>query len=64
MKKIFFFLFFISTNLNAVEFKLEKIADSLGKPWSLSFIDDKNIIISEKSGNLYYLNLKKKSLFR
>ena len=35
----------------------------LDKPWSLSFIDEENIIITEKSGKLYTLNLKiKKSL--
>ena len=61
MRKIIFFLFFfISFNLYAQEIKLEKIVDSLDKPWSLSFIDKDNVIFTEKSGKLYLLNLKNK----
>ena len=61
MKKLFIFLFFFaSTNTFALEIKLEKIIDSLDKPWSLSFIDQENIIFTEKSGRLYTLNLKDK----
>ena len=63
MKKIFIFLFFfVSTNLYALEIKLEKITDSLDKPWSLSFIDQESIIFTEKSGKLYTLNLKDKKI--
>ena len=63
MKKIFIFIFFfISFNLFAQEIKLERIADSFDKPWSLSFIDEENIIITEKSGKLYTLNLKNKKI--
>ena len=52
MKKLFIFLFFLSfSNLYALEIKLEKIVDSLDKPWSLSFIDQENVIFTEKSGN-------------
>ena len=61
MKKLFIFLFFFAfSNLYALEIKLEKIVDSLDKPWSLSFIDQENIIFTEKSGKLYTLNLKDK----
>ena len=63
MKKIFIFIFFfISFNLYAQEIKFEKIVDSFDKPWSLSFIDEENIIITEKSGKLYTLNLKNKKI--
>ena len=63
MKKIFIFIFFfISSNLYALEIKLEKIADSFNKPWSLSFIDKDNIIFTEKSGKLYNLNLNDKKI--
>ena len=63
MKKIFIFIFFfLSFNLYAQEIKLEKIVDSFDKPWSLSFIDEENIIITEKSGKLYTLNLKNKKI--
>ena len=63
MKKLFIFLFFLSfSNLYALEIKLEKIVDSLDKPWSLSFIDQENVIFTEKSGKLYTLNLKDKKI--
>ena len=63
MKKLFIFIFFlISSNICASEIKLEKIVDSLDKPWSLSFIDQENIIFTEKSGKLYNLNLKNKKI--
>ena len=63
MKKIYIFIFFfLSFNLYAQEIKLEKIVDSFDKPWSLSFIDEENIIITEKSGKLYTLNLKNKKI--
>ena len=64
MKNLFVLLFFfISSNLYAFEIKLEKIVDSLGKPWSLSFIDSDSVIITEKTGKLYFLNLIEKKIF-
>ena len=59
MKNIFILIFFlIFSKSNAFEIKLEKIVDDLDRPWSLSFIDQNNIIFTEKSGKLYNLNLK------
>ena len=63
MKKItIFLLFFVFSNLYASEIKLEKIAEDLSKPWSLSFIDQENVIITEKSGKLLTLNLRNKKV--
>ena len=63
MKNIFILIFFfVSFNVYAQEIKLEKIVDSLDKPWSLSFLDQDNIIFTEKSGKLYSLNLKNKKI--
>ena len=63
MKKLFIFLFFfLFPNLYALEIKLEKIVDGLDKPWSLSFVDQENIIFTEKAGKLYTLNLKTKKI--
>ena len=64
MKKIIIFIlfFFTSINLYASELKFEKIIDNLNNPWSLSFIDNENIIFTEKSGKLYNLNLKNKKI--
>ena len=58
MKKLIIFLFlFTFSNLYSSEFKLEKIFDDLDKPWSLSFIDKENVIVTEKAGKLLILNL-------
>ncbi len=61
MKKIFIFLFLFNfSNLYSSEIKFEKIFDNLNKPWSLSFIDEDNVIITEKTGKLLALNLNEK----
>ena len=62
MKKIFFLLFIFLNFSNSIanEFKLEKVLDKFKKPWSLSFIDESNLLLTEKSGNLYHYNLNKK----
>ena len=53
MKKLIIFLFIFNfTNLYSSDLKFEKISDDLDKPWSLSFIDKENVIITEKSGKL------------
>ena len=66
MKKIiiFFLLFFVHTNLYSSEVKFQKIISDLDKPWSLSFIDNDNVIFTQKSGNLYSLDLKNKKIFK
>ncbi len=65
MKKfliIVLFYFFSFINLYSSEIKLEKIFDGLNKPWSMSFVDRKNIILTEKSGKLHILNYKEKKI--
>ena len=69
MKKLFIILFFFTLyNANTsysesnTKFTLEKIVENLKKPWSLSFVDDENIIFTEKSGKLFILNLKAKEI--
>ena len=47
MKKILIIFLFLSANLNAQDFKLEKIIEGLDKPWSLSFIDSQNLFVTE-----------------
>ena len=61
IKKIIFFLFFFSS-LNASDFKLEKIIDGLERPWSLTFIDQHNLLITEKPGKIKFVNLNNKSI--
>ena len=63
MKKLFICLFlFTFSNLYSSEIKFEKISDDLNKPWSLSFINKENVIITEKMGRLLILNLKNKNI--
>ena len=62
MKKLVIFLFLLNfSNLYSSDLKFEKIFDDLNKPWSLSFIDRNNVLITEKTGKLLILNLKNKT---
>tara|TARA_B100000886_G_scaffold161028_1_gene109761 strand:- start:128 stop:1183 length:1056 start_codon:yes stop_codon:yes gene_type:complete len=60
MKKILIISLLLFTNLNAANFKLEKIISGLDGPWSLSFIDNQKLIITEKPGNIKLIYLKEK----
>ena len=63
MKKLIIFLFLFNfSNSYSSEIQFEKIFDDLNKPWSLSFIDKENVIITEKTGKLLTLNLKDKNI--
>ena len=54
-------IYFTFAFSHASEIKLTKIFDGLNKPWSLSFIDENNVLVTEKSGNLLIINLKDKT---
>ena len=60
MIKVFIIFFLLFTNLNAVDIKLERIIMGLDKPWSLTFIDSQNLLITEKPGNIKIINLNEK----
>ena len=45
---------------NETKFELEKITNGLNFPWGMTFIDDENLLITEKKGRLYKVNIKKK----
>ncbi len=62
MKKLVIFLFLFNfSNLNSSEIKFEKISDNFNSPWSLSFINKNNVIVTEKTGKLSIFNLKNKN---
>ncbi len=63
MKKtlLSFLIYFTFCYSYSSEIKLTKIFDGLNKPWSLSFVDENNILITEKPGNLLIVNLKDKT---
>jgi aldose sugar dehydrogenase len=44
-------------NLTKTKFKLNKIAKNLHHPWALSFIDNNHLIVTEKNGGLYKINV-------
>ena len=65
MKKIYlliFFFFTLNTFVISKEPKLQEIFSGLNGPWSLSFINENLILISEKSGNLVLVDLKDKKI--
>ena len=44
-------------NTTKIKFNLQKIAKGLEHPWALTFIDKKNIVVTEKDGGLYRINV-------
>ena len=63
MKKIIFFLIIIliqTLNLKAEDFKLNEIISGLNSPWSLTFKNQNEILVTEKSGQIFFVNLKNK----
>lgn len=63
MKKIFLILvLFCNQNfvLLSNELNLTEEISGLNNPWSLSFIDDDRLLVTEKEGNFIYINLNDK----
>ena len=40
------------------EFRLLKVADNLNYPWGMTFIDKENLLVTEKNGKLFRINIK------
>ena len=59
---IFLIYFLQFQNLSSIEPKLEEVIKGLNNPWSLSFMTDNNILITEKSGSLLKINLTNKNI--
>jgi quinoprotein glucose dehydrogenase len=65
MKKIIliFLIYFLQfLNLSSNEHKLEEIIKGLNNPWSLSFMTEEDVLITEKSGSLLKINLTNKKI--
>ena len=61
MKKIISFLIIIliqALNLKAEDFKLNQIISGFNTPWSLTFKNQNEILLTEKSGQILLVNLK------
>ena len=56
---ISFFLFQF-VNVSSNELKLHESIKGLNTPWSLSFIEDSKVLVTEKSGNIILVDLKNK----
>ena len=63
MKLFISIIFFLLTfNLNASEYKLEKVISGLNKPWGMSFINDNELFLTQKSGEILKINLTTKEV--
>ena len=65
MKKIIlFFSFFLiqGFNLFCNEPRLQEVINGLNSPWSLSFIKENSVLVTEKSGNLILVDFNNKKL--
>jgi len=63
MKIIISFLIIIliqTLNLKAEDFKLNRIISGFNSPWSLTFKNQNEILMTEKSGQILFINLKDK----
>ena len=45
-------------NLTKTKFKLDVISQNFDHPWALTFIDNRHLVITEKSGGIYKVNIK------
>ena len=65
MKKNIFFIIIIliqTLNLKAEDFKLNQIISGINSPWSLTFKNQNEILMTEKSGQILFVNLKDKTI--
>ena len=46
-----------------INFKFEEISKSLNYPWGMTFIDEENLLITEKSGRLLKINISTREQF-
>jgi len=62
LKKVVILFFFLDlfVKVNASEFKLTEVINNLARPWSLTFVNETNVLITEKHGSIIQLNLATK----
>ncbi len=59
--KILLFFLILTQSAYAQNFKIEKILD-LKDPWSLTFINKDEVLITEKDGEIVLANIKSKEV--
>jgi len=64
MNKIILVIFFLFSTLDAakVSFNVDEIATGLQSPWGMTFLNDKEMLITQKNGKTVLLNVKTKEL--
>ena len=65
MKKIIFILILTiiqTLNLKSEDFRLNQLISDLNSPWSLTFKNENEILITEKSGQILFANLKNNTI--
>ena len=63
MKKIILIISFFlsqSVHISSNELKLQESIKGLNAPWSISFIEDNKVLVTEKSGNIILVDLNNK----
>ena len=60
--KVILFLLIFNSQVYANEYKLVEVFSNLNKPWGMSFIDNDNVLITQKSGDILKINLNTKSI--
>jgi len=60
--QIFLFLLLFQTPAFTKDYKLVEIFSGLNKPWGMSFIDNDNLLLTQKSGGIFKINLKNKEI--
>ncbi len=53
----FFFLVLFSTSVVSEEIKLIEVAKRLSEPWGMTFVDDNNLLITEKTGGIVRIDM-------
>ena len=60
---LFSFIFLYSTHIaHSLSYSLDKVSIDLIKPWGMSFIDDENLLVTQKSGEILKINLATKEV--
>ena len=54
---LFFFLALFSTTVFSEEIKLIEITKRLSEPWGMTFVDDNNLLITEKTGGIVRIDM-------
>ncbi|MDB2405413.1 PQQ-dependent sugar dehydrogenase [Arcobacteraceae bacterium] len=56
------FIIFSSLNAKNVQYKVEEVVSNLNVPWGMAFLDEKNMIFTQKNGWVLVLNVETKEL--